>query len=80
MILVDDRILGYSTGEFDACEDGRLEEWLVWGKFGIELGEIERLIQSLNMLRQAPGQHFHISSDYKGNGGVGDIEIYQCRE
>jgi hypothetical protein len=56
-----------------------LEDWKN-GWSGISIGiakeEIERLIELLQMLKTDPEQHFHISSDYKGNGGVGDIEIY----
>lgn len=47
--------------------------------FGIELSlkreEIDRVISQLQMLKEEPDQHFHLSSDYKGTGGVGDIEI-----
>ena len=38
--------------------------------------DIDLLIQRLNMLKSDPEQHFHISSDYKGSGGLGDIEVY----
>ena len=44
-------------------------------RIGIDLNEIDRLIESLNSIKNDPDQHFHISSDYKGTGGVGDIEI-----
>lgn len=27
-------------------------------------------------LRDDPDQHFHVSSDYAGSGGLGDIEVY----
>jgi hypothetical protein len=30
----------------------------------------------LQELKADPEQHFHISSDYKGTGGVGDIEVF----
>jgi len=53
------------------------EEWKN-GWFGINLfvapAEINRLIDLLRVLGQDPDQHFHISSDYKGSGGVGDIQ------
>jgi len=56
-----------------------LEDWKN-GWFGIELSialpEIDRLISLLQELRADSEQHFHISSDYKGVGGVGDIEIF----
>ena len=42
---------------------------------GIDPDEIDRLIELLKMIKEDPDQHFHISSDYKGIGGVGDIEI-----
>ena len=56
-----------------------LEDWKN-GWSGVSIGvakeEIERLIELLQMLRTDPEQHFHISSDYKGSGGIGNIEIY----
>lgn len=49
------------------------------GWYGIELSlkecDIDHLISMLQMLKGEPGQHFHLSSDYVGSGGVGDIEI-----
>jgi hypothetical protein len=58
---------------------GEIENWNN-GWYGISLGlsdsEIDRLIALLAKLRNDPEQHFHISSDYSGNGGLGDIEIY----
>ena len=49
------------------------------GWFGIQIAidsdEINRLIELLRMIQQDPNQHFHISSDWKGTGGVGNIEI-----
>ena len=57
----------------------KLEDWKN-GWFGVELGilpdEIDSLIGQLQMLKTGHDQHFHISSDYKGAGGVGDIMIY----
>ncbi len=38
--------------------------------------EIDRLISLLQQLKSDTEQHFHISSDYKGSGGVGDIEVF----
>jgi len=58
---------------------GELHDWKN-GWHGITLGlsveEISRLIRMLEMIRDDPEQHFHISSDYKEDGGLGDIEIY----
>lgn len=55
-----------------------MEDWKN-GWFGINLfvapAEINRLIDLLRMLERDPDQHFHISSDYKGSGGIGDIQI-----
>ena len=55
------------------------EDWKN-GWHGIEIGlsaaEIDALIENLEMLKRDTDQHFHISSDYKGDGGVGDITIY----
>lgn len=49
------------------------------GWFGIELAlrppEIDRVISLLQLLKADPNQHFHLTSDYNGTGGVGDIEI-----
>lgn len=56
-----------------------LDDWKN-GWFGIGLAiapsEIDRLISLLQELKADPDQHFHISSDYKGAGGVGDIEVF----
>jgi len=57
----------------------KLEDWKN-GWFGLSLGlaaeEIDALIAKLQLLRADPEQHFHISSDYAGPGGLGDIEVY----
>jgi hypothetical protein len=57
----------------------KLEDWKN-GWIGIELGihpsEINALIKMLEMIRDNPEQHFHLSSDYKAASGLGDIEIY----
>jgi hypothetical protein len=45
-------------------------------EIALTLGEIDILIERLNMLKNDPDQHFHISSDYKTAGGIGDIEVY----
>jgi len=51
------------------------------GWFGLSLEltveEIDQLISMLQIVRDDPEQHFHITSDYKASGGLGDIEI--CR-
>jgi len=58
---------------------GEIENWNN-GWYGISLGlsaaEVDRLIKLLTNLRKDPEQHFHISSDYSGTGGLGDIEVY----
>jgi hypothetical protein len=43
---------------------------------GIDPDEIDHLIELLKMIKKDPDQHFHISRDYKGTGGVGDIEVF----
>lgn len=57
----------------------KIEDWKN-GWSGIQLGihrrEIDALIQSLTMIRDDPEQHFHLSSDYKASGGLGDIEVF----
>ncbi|HVU16114.1 MAG TPA: hypothetical protein VHD32_04280 [Candidatus Didemnitutus sp.] len=56
----------------------KLNDWKN-GWYGIELSlkkeEIDRLISRLQMLKEEPDQHFHLTSECKGPGGVGDIEI-----
>jgi hypothetical protein len=55
-----------------------LEDWKN-GWCGVELGllkeDIDPLIELLKMLKQDPDQHFHLTSDYKGPGGLGDLTI-----
>jgi hypothetical protein len=55
-----------------------IEDWKN-GWFGIDIwvapDEISQLISRLTMLERESDQHFHISSEYKGAGGVGDIQI-----
>lgn len=43
---------------------------------GIRKDEIDILIERLTFLKQNEEQHFHIASDFKGNGGIADIEFY----
>lgn len=55
-----------------------LEDWKNnW--FGLSLAlnpqEIDRLIALLQKLRADPEEHFHITSDYKADSGLGDIEV-----
>lgn len=42
---------------------------------GLQKVEIDRLIELLRMLKKGE-EHFHFSSDYEGDKGVGDIEFY----
>ena len=55
-----------------------IEDWKN-GWQGIELAlapeEIDKLIELLKMLKADHEQHFHISSDYKESGGIGEITI-----
>jgi hypothetical protein len=37
--------------------------------------EIDKLIMLLQHLKQDTSQHFHLGGDYKGKGGIADIEI-----
>lgn len=50
------------------------------GWFGVSIGmkatEIDKLIENLELLKEDENQHFHLSGDFDGEGGVGDIEIY----
>jgi len=55
-----------------------LEDWKNnWFGLSLELHpqEIDRLIVLLQELKVDPEQHFHIASDYKAEGGLGDIEV-----
>jgi hypothetical protein len=56
-----------------------LEDWKN-GWFGVGLGlapaEIDALIAHLQQLKADPEQHFHITSEHKGSGGIGDIEVF----
>ena len=58
---------------------GEIENWNN-GWYGVSLGlsvaEIDRLVSLLTNIRSNPEQHFHISSDRSGAGGLGDIEVY----
>jgi len=57
----------------------RIEDWKNgWSgvQLGIHASEIDALIRSLIMIRDDPEQHFHLSSDYEGSGGLGDIEVF----
>jgi hypothetical protein len=50
------------------------------GWFGLSLGlspsEIDEVIARLTHLKAHPNGHFHWRSDYSGEGGLGDIEVY----
>jgi hypothetical protein len=52
------------------------EDWKN-GWFGVDIElsliNIDHLIEMLKMLKEHPDQHFHISSDFKGTGGVGQL-------
>jgi len=49
------------------------------GWYGVTLGvnseDIDDLISALKQLKESRS-HFHFRSNYEGNGGIGDIEIY----
>ncbi len=59
--------------------NAELEKWKE-GWQGISLGlsnhEIDHFITLLQEIRNNNDQHFHISSDCKGEPGLGGIEIY----
>jgi hypothetical protein len=63
----------------EARMHSKLEDWKN-GWFGVQLGlkkdEIDRVIALLQMLKDEPDQHFHLSSDYKESSGLGDIEVF----
>ncbi len=53
-----------------------LEDWKN-GWFGVDVAlaphEIDRLIELLRLIKTNPEQHFHLSSDCAGSGGIGQI-------
>jgi len=57
----------------------KIQDWKN-GWFGVELGlkkeDIPRVISLLQMLQEDSDQHFHLTSDYKGSGGLGDVMVY----
>lgn len=62
---------------------GEIADWKN-GWYGVSLGlspnEIEKLIRLLEAIHRDHEQHFHLSSDYSGSGGLGDVEIYVLPE
>ena len=48
--------------------------------FGVKERDIDDLIEALKWLKTNTDQHFHLSSDYEGEQGVGEIEIYVQNE
>jgi hypothetical protein len=57
----------------------KIEDWKNgWSgiNVGIDPDEIDQFIVLLKMIKEDPDQHFHIFSDYKGTGGIGDIEVF----
>lgn len=44
-------------------------------RISVRKNEIDILIEQLRQLKKDENKHFHISSDYEGEGGVGDIEF-----
>ena len=57
---------------------GEIESWNN-GWYGVRLElsvvEIDRLIELLTIIRNDTEQHFHMTNDYAGSGGLGDIEV-----
>ena len=59
--------------------NAELEKWKEgWQdiSLGLSIDEIDHLITLLREIRNDNDQHFHISSDCKGEPGLGGIEIY----
>jgi len=46
---------------------------LTWG---MSTSEAKHLIANLRILIDHPAGHFHLSSDWEGAPGVGDIEVF----
>ena len=48
---------------------------------GLKKDDIKKIIKLLNALAdEKPGQHFHLGSNYKGKGGISDIEFYLAED
>lgn len=47
---------------------------------GIKKEEVQSLIDHLKELQKDDTQHFHLSSDFSGDGVVVDIEVYVNQE
>lgn len=43
---------------------------------GLKKNEIEGLIEKLRDIQNGDIDHLHISNNFEGEGGIGDIEIY----
>jgi hypothetical protein len=43
---------------------------------GLKTAEIDHLIHNLQMLKESPGQHFHVSSNFDGACRIGQITFY----
>lgn len=53
-----------------------LEDWNNgWTEVEVSLSaaDIDRLISLLQMIKAAPDQHFHATSNFVGTGGIGQI-------
>ena len=62
-----------------------LEDWRngwVEGEIGLSVQDIDQLIASLQMIKADPDQHFHATSDFVGEGGIGQItfQVQQVSE
>lgn len=44
-------------------------------RIGLKADDIDELIVALRALKQEK-THFHLRSDFEGDGGVGDVEMY----
>jgi hypothetical protein len=49
-----------------------------WYEISLRLkkAEIDNLIEKLHDLKDGNIDHFHITNNFEGDGGIGDIEIY----
>jgi hypothetical protein len=43
---------------------------------GVKKDEIDNLIERLHDLKRCNIDHFHVTNNFEGEGGIGDIEIY----
>jgi len=62
------------------CHTERFESGWIGASLELSTKEIEKLIEHLEYLKNSPESHFHLTSNYEGSPGVGDIEFSHTPE